>query len=144
MSNDPALNLLNTNRLILRAGLLPTMIIIPIWNMIVEPGLGPDNGPAQHGPDLVGQNTLNKGHHNRATTDQMPFHNPGTAAFLFGDMSTVASSMFHNRIYKKQLFPSKKELRQVLETHALKENFDFWIRRSTTQRFEVTCSDIEC
>ncbi|KAL5852873.1 hypothetical protein ACOSQ3_007991 [Xanthoceras sorbifolium] len=105
----------------------------------VEHGLGPDSGPAKHGPDLDSPNAVNKGHHNRATSGRVPFHIPGTAAFSIGDASTI-----DNRIYKKQLFPSKKELRRVLEMHALKENFDFRVRRSTTQRFEVSCSDIDC
>ncbi|KAK1568730.1 hypothetical protein Q3G72_027964 [Acer saccharum] len=85
-----------------------------------------------------GPDSVNKDHHNHATSDRTPFHMPGLTSFSF------ASSTFDNHIHKDQTFPSKKELRRVLEMHALKENFDFRVRSSTTVRFEVGCSDMEC
>ncbi|KAK2647166.1 hypothetical protein Ddye_022361 [Dipteronia dyeriana] len=93
-----------------------------------QPNMEHDSGP----------DSVNKDHHNHATSDRTPFHIPGLTSFLF------ASSTFDNHIHKGQTFPSKKELRRVLEMHALKENFDFRVRRSTTVRFEVGCSDMEC
>ena len=57
---------------------------------------------------------------------------------------TIMSTTSDDRIYTSRLFVNKEKLKQTLGLYALKEKFEYRVKRSNKTCFAASYKDIEC
>ena len=68
----------------------------------------------------------------------------GSMDVSFQIIPTVMSSTSKHALYKGAMFMSKDELKMSLRVLALKEKFEYKIRKSSKTRFYASCKHIGC
>ena len=69
---------------------------------------------------------------------------PGSESFSFGDMSTMGPRTPNTMIYKGQFFPRKKDLKRLVGIHALRENYEWKVKRSNKSVLHLVCKHENC
>ena len=69
---------------------------------------------------------------------------PGSVDISFQTIPIMISSISEHALYKCSMFMSKDELKMSLEVLALKEKFEYKIKRSIKTRFYVSYKYIGC
>ncbi|KAK3225120.1 hypothetical protein Dsin_004982 [Dipteronia sinensis] len=88
----------------------------------------------------VGNTTTQRG---SSSLVPRPWSILGSEQYSFQTINHECSSS-NSRFYKGRIFSSKKELKRELSLMALKQHFEFRIRRSSKARFQATCKDDNC
>ncbi|KAK3218690.1 hypothetical protein Dsin_012660 [Dipteronia sinensis] len=93
-----------------------------------------------HDDDLVGNTTTQMG---SSSLVPRPWSILGSEQYSFQTINHECSSS-NSRFYKGRIFSSKKVLKRELSLMALKQHFEFRIRRFSKARFQATCKDDNC
>ncbi|KAK3225250.1 hypothetical protein Dsin_005112 [Dipteronia sinensis] len=92
-----------------------------------------------HDVDLVDNTIIQRG----SSSVSRPWTILGSEQYSFQTINHESSTS-NGRFYKGRIFSSKKDLKRELSLLALKQHFEFRIKRSSKARFQATCKDENC
>ncbi|KAK3212387.1 hypothetical protein Dsin_017093 [Dipteronia sinensis] len=97
--------------------------------------------PRGSAPDMSGTSHVLKYVNLSASDNQSTWVIPGSSVYSFGQVNNTMRSCEPNRlIYKGQYFPKKKsDLKRLVGLHAMRENFEWKVKRSNKSVLHLLC-----
>ncbi|KAK2649031.1 hypothetical protein Ddye_016520 [Dipteronia dyeriana] len=74
----------------------------------------------------------------------LPWIIPGVEKYTIQTINNDEPSISNGRFYKGKIYSTKQDLKRDLRFYALRKRFEFRIKRSGKQRFEVGCKNENC